>query len=51
MANIRSPRAPLYWIKGNNEDFDFVAAQPAGAGTIPNLFYIPNGFVRAGLRV
>ena len=24
------PRAPLYWIKGNNEDFDFVAAQPAG---------------------
>jgi Calcineurin-like phosphoesterase len=37
------PRAPLYWIKGNNEDFDFVAAQPPGAGTIPNLFYIPNG--------
>ena len=37
------PRAPLYWIKGNNEDFDFVAAQPPGSGTIPNLFYIPNG--------
>ncbi len=37
------PRAPLYWIKGNNEDFDFVAAQPSGAGTIPNLHYIPNG--------
>jgi hypothetical protein len=37
------PRSPLYWIKGNNEDFDFVAAQPAGSGTIPNLFYIPNG--------
>jgi hypothetical protein len=37
------PRAPLYWIKGNNEDFDFVATQPAGAGTLPNLFYIPNG--------
>ncbi len=36
------PRAPLYWIKGNNEDFDFVAAQPSGSGTIPNLFYIPN---------
>lgn len=36
------PRAPLYWIKGNNEDFDFVAAQPPGSGTIPNLFYIPN---------
>ena len=37
------PRAPLYWIKGNNEDFDFVAAQPAGSGTLPNLHYIPNG--------
>jgi len=37
------PRAPLYWIKGNNEDFDFVAVQPPGAGTIPNLYYIPNG--------
>ena len=50
------PRAPLYWIKGNNEDFDFVAAQPAGSGTVPNLHYIPNGmsvkahgFVLAGL--
>jgi hypothetical protein len=37
------PRAPLYWIKGNNEDFDFVAAQPPGAGTLPNLHYVPNG--------
>ena len=37
------PRAPVYWIKGNNEDFDFVAAQSAGAGTIPNLHFIPNG--------
>jgi len=48
------PRAPLYWIIGNNEDFDFVAAQPPGAGTIANLHYIPNGFcVQApgGLRV
>ena len=37
------PPAPLYWIKGNNEDFDFVSAQPAGSGTLPNLHYIPNG--------
>ena len=37
------PGAPLYWIKGNNEDFDFVAAQPVGSGTIPNLHYVPNG--------
>ena len=38
-----TPRAPLYWIKGNNEDFDFVAAQPPGSGTLANLHYIPNG--------
>ena len=38
-----TPRAPLYWIKGNNEDFDFVAAQPVGSGTVANLHYIPNG--------
>jgi calcineurin-like phosphoesterase family protein len=37
------PLAPLYWIKGNNEEFDFVASQPPGGGTIPNLHYIPNG--------
>jgi hypothetical protein len=37
------PLAPLFWIKGNNEDFDFVAAQPAGAGSLPNLHYVPNG--------
>ena len=38
-----TPRSPLYWIKGNNEDFDFVAAQPPGSGTLRNLHYIPNG--------
>ena len=38
-----TPPAPLYWIKGNNEDFDFVAVQPVGAGTLPNLHHIPNG--------
>jgi hypothetical protein len=47
-----TPHAALYWIKGNNEDFDFVAAQPAGSGTIANLHYIPNGVALevAGLR-
>jgi predicted phosphodiesterase len=43
LGEYESPRAPLYWIKGNNENFDFVAAQPPGGGTLPNLFYIPNG--------
>jgi Icc-related predicted phosphoesterase len=38
-----APQAPLYWIKGNNEDFDFVASQPPASGTIPNLHYLPNG--------
>jgi uncharacterized protein len=34
--------APLYWIKGNNENFDRIAAWMAGepAG---NLHFIPNG--------
>ena len=38
-----TPSAPLYWIKGNNEDFDRVAAFRAGTDVIPNLHYIPNG--------
>jgi Icc-related predicted phosphoesterase len=49
--------APLYWIKGNNESFDFVA-RPASAGNdsgdrFPNLRYIPNGRLIEidGLRV
>ena len=44
------PRAPLYWIKGNNEDFDFVAAQTAGSGTIPNLVLHSQWNFRAGGR-
>ena len=41
--------APLHWIKGNNENFDLIAA---GAFP-PNLHYIPNGELTAidGLRV
>jgi uncharacterized protein len=42
-----TPRAPFYWIKGNNENFDFVAAQPAGSGTISNLHYVPNAVIVA----
>jgi Icc-related predicted phosphoesterase len=38
-----APSAPLYWIKGNNEDFDRVAAFAAGRETVSNLHYIPNG--------
>jgi Icc-related predicted phosphoesterase len=37
------PAAPLYWIKGNNESFDRIAALGQGIEVIPNLHYIPNG--------
>jgi hypothetical protein len=37
------PIAPLYWIKGNNEDFDVVAAAAAGQPPAPHLHYLPNG--------
>jgi predicted phosphodiesterase len=42
--------APLYWIKGNNENFDVIAtmiahdADSSAAPPLPaNLYYIPNG--------
>ena len=37
------PVAPLYWIKGNNEDFDVVAAAMAGHPPAPTLQYLRNG--------
>lgn len=37
------PKAPLYWIKGNNERFDRIADWEAGRDLVPNLHYIPNG--------
>lgn len=47
------PPAPLYWIKGNNEDFDTIAAWEAGREVIENLHFIPNGTSRTvgGLTV
>jgi Icc-related predicted phosphoesterase len=39
------PRKPLYWIKGNNEDFDRIAEWTAGQSLVPNLHFIPNGTV------
>jgi uncharacterized protein len=38
-----TPSRPLYWIKGNNEDFDVVAASIAGHPPAPTLHYLPNG--------
>src|SRR6185295_11671241 len=31
------PAAPVYWIKGNNEDFDVIAAAIAGKPAAPTL--------------
>jgi len=38
-----APSRPLFWIKGNNEDFDRIAAWEAGAEQPANLHYIQNG--------
>jgi hypothetical protein len=38
-----TPVAPLYFIKGNNEDFDVIAAAAAGQPPAPMLHYLPNG--------
>lgn len=37
------PPKPLYWIKGNNEDFDRIARMQAGAEHPGRLHFIPNG--------
>ena len=37
------PAAPLYWIKGNNEDFDVIASALAADAFAPTLHYLPNG--------
>lgn len=37
------PQAPIYWIKGNNEQFDRIARFAAGDDTVPNLHFVPNG--------
>lgn len=43
------PPKPLYWIKGNNEQFDRIAEWQAGRDPVANLRYIPNGeAVRVG---
>jgi Icc-related predicted phosphoesterase len=37
------PAKPLYWIKGNNENFDRIAEFEAGKASVPNLHFIRNG--------
>ena len=38
-----TPLRPLFWIKGNNEDFDVIAAAVDGRPPAPTLHYLPNG--------
>ena len=38
-----TPSRPLYWIKGNNEDFDVIAEAIAGRSPAPTLHFLPNG--------
>ena len=38
-----SPDAPVYFIKGNNEDFDVIAAAMKGIPPSPTLHYLQNG--------
>ena len=38
-----SPPSPIYWIKGNNEDFDVIAQAIAGHPPASNLHYLRNG--------
>ena len=38
-----TPVAPLYWIKGNNEDFDVIAAARAGRPSAATMHYLANG--------
>ena len=38
-----SPSRPLYFIKGNNEDFDVLAETAAGHPPAATLYYLPNG--------
>ena len=37
------PSKPIYWIKGNNENFDRIAELEAGTRVVANLHFIPNG--------
>lgn len=38
-----TPLRPLYWIKGNNEDFDVIAEALDGRPPSPTLHYLRNG--------
>ena len=38
-----APARPIHWIKGNNEDFELIAAAVAGQPIADTLHFMPNG--------
>ena len=38
-----TPICPMYWIKGNNEDYDVIADAMNGKSIAPTLHYLKNG--------
>ncbi|MEW5982833.1 MAG: metallophosphoesterase [Acidobacteriota bacterium] len=42
-GRYESPPAPLFWIKGNNDNLGFVAELASGRRSLSNLRYMPNG--------
>ncbi len=42
-GRYESPPLPLYWIKGNNDNLEFVADLESGRRAVANLHYVPNG--------
>lgn len=42
-GRYESPPAPLFWIKGNNDNLAFVAELASGRRSMAHLRYMPNG--------
>ncbi len=52
-GEYESPPSPLYWIKGNNDNLEYIAQMHAGRAPLANLHFMPNGipFRVGGVRV
>jgi Icc-related predicted phosphoesterase len=48
-GSYEAPPTPLYWIKGNNDNLEYISRLSHGATHVDNLHYVPNGIpVRIG---
>ena len=41
-GRYKAPPAPLYWIKGNNDNLEYVAELTAGRPPLPQFHFVPN---------